>query len=220
MQLEYTTEGMMMASPHTVYNPEIGEEYFQDIQYHQQSIPRRTMIEVLELAIEIAREGREGRKIGTLFVLGDEDAVVKRSRCLILDPLSGHPKAAKKLSDPNLRETVKELAQLDGGFLVSAEGSVLSAARYFNANAQGLELLLGLGSRHIAAASMTQQTDALAVVVSESSIVRVFNGGVLIAEILPEIYLLNRFNSHVKHPRLTEHPEENIAVVASKDAVP
>jgi hypothetical protein len=67
---------------------------------------------------------------------------------------------------------------------------------------------------------MTQQTDALAVVVSESSIVRVFNGGVLIAEILPEIYLLNRFNSHVKHPRLTEHPEENIAVVASKDAVP
>ncbi|MDH3604263.1 MAG: diadenylate cyclase, partial [Candidatus Tectomicrobia bacterium] len=201
-----------MAPPHTVYNPEIGEEYFQDIQYHQESIPRHVMLELLELAIEIAREGREGRKIGTLFVLGDEDEVVKRSRCLILDPLSGHPKASKKLSDPNLRETVKELAQLDGGFLVSADGSVLSAARYFNAHAQGLELLLGLGSRHIAAASMTQQTDALAIVVSESSIVRVFNGGVLIAEILPEIYLLNRFNSHVKHPRLTEHPEENIAV--------
>ena len=209
-----------MAPPHTFYHPEIDEEYFQDIQYHQQSIPRRIMIEVLELAIEIAREGREGRKIGTLFVLGDEDEVAKRSRCLILDPLSGHSKAAKKLSDPNLRETVKELAQLDGGFLVSAEGSVLSAARYFNATAQGLELLLGLGSRHIAAASMTKQTDALAVVVSESSIVRVFNGGVLIAEILPEIYLLNCFNSHVKHPRLREHPEENIAVVASKDAVP
>jgi DNA integrity scanning protein DisA with diadenylate cyclase activity len=67
MQLEYTTKGMRMAPPHTVYTPEISEAYFQDIQYHQQSIPRRIMFELLELAIEIAREGCEGCKIGTLF---------------------------------------------------------------------------------------------------------------------------------------------------------
>jgi diadenylate cyclase len=84
---------MMMAPPHTFYHPEIDEEYFQDIQYHQQSIPRRIMIEVLELAIEIAREGREGRKIGTLFVLGDEDEVAKRSWCLILDGCRSHTEA-------------------------------------------------------------------------------------------------------------------------------
>jgi diadenylate cyclase len=80
-----------------------------------------------------------------------------------------------------------------------------------------LDLHLGLGTRHSAAASITKETKALVVVVSESAIVRVFNGGVLNAEILPEIWLLSRFSSHVKHPRLTEHPHENIAVFASED---
>jgi diadenylate cyclase len=198
--------------------PTPDKDFFAEIHYYQTGIPRRIVVELLDLAIEIAREGREGRKIGTLFVVGDEDEVAKRSRCLILDPLAGHPKAYKKLSNPNLRETVKELAQLDGGFLVSADGYVLSATRYFNASSLDVDILLGLGSRHIAAASISKQTNALAVVVSESSIVRVFNGGVLTAEILPEIWLLSRFSSHVRHPRLTEHPHENIAIVASEDA--
>ena len=42
---------------------------------------------VLELALEIAREGREGRRIGTLFTVGKADAVLAASRALILDPL-------------------------------------------------------------------------------------------------------------------------------------
>lgn len=43
---------------------------------------------MIELAVEIAREGREGRRIGTLFTFGDADAVLRRSRPLILDPLA------------------------------------------------------------------------------------------------------------------------------------
>ena len=39
---------------------------------------------LIGLAVEIAREGREGRRVGTLFTLGDEDAVLARSRPLIL----------------------------------------------------------------------------------------------------------------------------------------
>jgi DNA integrity scanning protein DisA with diadenylate cyclase activity len=35
---------------------------------------------LLELAVEIARQGREGRRVGTLFTLGDEEAVLARSR--------------------------------------------------------------------------------------------------------------------------------------------
>ncbi|GIX48845.1 MAG: hypothetical protein KatS3mg131_3056 [Candidatus Tectimicrobiota bacterium] len=185
---------------------------------HSPKVRREVLVEVLELAIEIAREGREGRKIGTLFVVGDEREVEKRSRCLILDPLYGHAKEKKRLTDPNLRETVKELAQLDGGFIVSGDGVVLSATRYFDASSAGIDLLLGLGTRHIAAASITKQTDAVAVVVSESSIVRVFSGGKLIAEILPEMWLISRFSSYIKRPRFTEHPAENIAVVSSEDA--
>jgi diadenylate cyclase len=193
-----------------------GEGFFTKIQYDQ-NIPRDVMLELVDLAIEIAREGREGRRIGTLFVIGDEDKVYKYSRCLILDPLLGHPKAQKKLTDPNLRETVKELAQLDGGFIVSADGYVLSAARYFNVASLDFDLLLGLGTRHIAAASISQQTDALAVVVSESSIVRLFNHGELTAEILPEMWLISRFSSHVAHPMKTDYPHEHVTVFASEN---
>jgi diadenylate cyclase len=173
------------------------------------------MLQLVDLAIEIAREGREGRRIGTLFVIGDVDEVFKRSRCLILDPLLGHPKAQTQLTDPNLRETVKELAQLDGGFIVSADGHLLSAARYFNVTSLEFDLLLGLGTRHIAAASISQQTSALALVVSESSIVRLFDHGKLTAEILPEIWLMSRFSSHVAHPTKTDYPRENVTVFAS-----
>lgn len=147
---------------------------------------------VIVLAVQIAREGREGRKVGTIFTIGDAEAVLAQSRCLILDPLYGHPEAARHVDDVNLRETVKELAQLDGGFVVSRSGVFLSAARYFNALAEGLDLPLGLGSRHIAAASVSRQTKALAIVVSESAVVRIFNGGELISEIIPELWMLRR----------------------------
>ena len=114
--------------------------------------------EILEsligLAVEIAREGREGRRVGTLFTLGDEDAVLARSRPLILDPLLGHPEASRHVTNLNLRGTIKELAQLDGGFVVSREGIVLSACRYLDAVAVQVDVPLGLGSRHIAAANM------------------------------------------------------------------
>ena len=204
-----------MGSPHDkTKKPKEG--FFTKIQY-QQNIPRDVMLDLVDLAIEIAREGREGRKIGTLFVIGDEEVVDKISRCLILDPLMGHPKTQKKLSDPNLRETVKELAQLDGGFIVSADGHVLSAARYFKVASLDFDLLLGLGTRHIAAASISQQTEALAVVVSESSIVRIFSHGELMAEILPEVWLMSRFSPHVVHPSITEYPRENVAVFATED---
>lgn len=87
--------------------------------------------EVLEpligLAVEIAREGREGRRVGTLFTLGDEKAVPAKSRPLILDPLAGHPESSRHIANLNLRGTIKELAQLDGGFVVSRVGSFLSA---------------------------------------------------------------------------------------------
>src|SRR5579864_4039841 len=81
---------------------------------------------LIELAVEIAREGREGRRIGTLFTLGDEQAVLAKSRALILDPLFGHPESVRHVSTRSLPETFKELAQLDGGFVVSRDGLFLS----------------------------------------------------------------------------------------------
>jgi diadenylate cyclase len=147
---------------------------------------------LIELAVEIAREGREGRRIGTLFTLGDEQAVLAKSRSLILDPLTGHPESLRHVSNPNLRGTVKELAQLDGGFVVSRDGIVLSACRYLDAIASEVEMPLGLGSRHIAAANMSAVTNAVGIVVSESSVVRLFCHGKLVGEIIPELWMMNR----------------------------
>ena len=72
---------------------------------------------LIGLAVEIAREGREGKRVGPLFTLGDEAAVLARSRPLILDPLMGHPESSRHITNLNLRGTTKELAQLDGGFV-------------------------------------------------------------------------------------------------------
>jgi DNA integrity scanning protein DisA with diadenylate cyclase activity len=191
-------------------------EILKSISWIGREVDQEIIIEILELCIEIAREGREGRKIGTMFVIGDERKVLQKSRTLIMNPLKGHPKKDKHITNPGLRETIKELAQLDGGFLVSGDGNVLSAARYFNAEIHGLEIHKGLGSRHIAAASITKKTDAVAIVVSESSIVRLFVDGKLIAEILPELWLMSRFSSHIKSPILSQHPAENIAIVSEK----
>ena len=162
---------------------------------------------LIELAVEIARDGREGKRVGTLFTLGDEDAVLARSRSLILDPLSGHSASLRHVTDPNLRGTVKELAQLDGGFVVSRSGIVISACRYLDAVAERVDVPLGLGSRHIAAANMSAATKAVGIVVSESSVVRLFCHGKLVGEIIPELWMMDhaiQLRGNVKQEQVGE----------------
>src|ERR687895_2959396 len=122
-------------------------ELFEEICTRRRGVDTRVLEEVVALGVEIAREGREGRKIGTLFVVGDSEEVLKGSRPLILDPLAGHPHETKHIADPNVRETLKELALLDGAFVASEEGVVLSAARYIDTVSDSLNVPLGLGSR-------------------------------------------------------------------------
>ena len=151
----------------------------------------------LELALEIAREGREGRRIGTLFTVGKAGAVLAASRALILDPLAGHAPARTHITDPNLRGTMKELAQLDGAFVISETGIVLAACRYLDASVEQVDLPLGFGSRHVAAASISQRLGTLAIVVSESGVVRVFHGGHIEATLIPELWLLDRHHTQL-----------------------
>ena len=181
---------------------------YEEICSERREVNTRVLKQVISLAVEIAREGREGRKIGTLFVVGDSGEVMRRSKPMILDPLQGHPEEDKSIEDPNMRETVKELAQLDGAFVVSNAGVVLSAARYIDAASDSLKLPLGLGSRHMAGASISRQTDAVAVVVSESSMVRLFDDGELVSEIVPEIWMFDGYRSHLEGDTLTRQEEE------------
>ena len=174
---------------------------FQTICKMNKACQTKALEQVIQLAAEIAREGREGRKIGTMLIIGDEQAVLKKSRPLILDPLQGHHPEVKTIHDPNMRETAKELAQLDGAFIVAGDGTFVSAARYVNADSNGIRMPLGLGARHMAAAAITKETKAVAIVVSESSAVRVFIQGSIVAEAIPETTsMLNREFSSIDTP--------------------
>jgi DNA integrity scanning protein DisA with diadenylate cyclase activity len=179
---------------------------------------RQTLEEVVNLAVELAREGREGRKIGTLFVIGEVEALMEQSRALILDPLYGHPDELLRIELPEFRETVKELAQLDGAFLLRDDGTFVSAGRFVDVDVNAPENFFpGLGTRHAAAASISRSTGAIAVVVSQSSVVRVFAGGQIRAEIIPELFLLSRERLFTRAAQVTPVPEAGFTLAVASD---
>jgi diadenylate cyclase len=178
---------------------------------------RAALAELVQLAVELAREGREGRKIGTLFVLGDPARLLARSRALILDPLHGHPSELLHVARPDFRESVKELAQLDGAFVVADDGTFVSAGRFVEVDlSDGANFAPGLGTRHAAAASITRATGAIAVVVSQSSVVRVYAGGELRAEIIPELFLLSRERLARPDASVRRYPEYGLTLAVSQ----
>jgi diadenylate cyclase len=187
---------------------DVSSTLLDDVCAERPSVDSETLSYIVALGVELAREGREGRKVGTIVTVGDADAVVDVSQPLILDPLAGHDDAARRIDRPDVRETLKELALLDGAFVVTDDGVAVSAARYLAADATELELPMGLGSRHQAAAAVTRATNAVAVVVSESAVVRLMDGGELVAEIIPELWILNRYSSQIDAPVLTRSDEQ------------
>jgi DNA integrity scanning protein DisA with diadenylate cyclase activity len=177
---------------------------------------RRTLESVVHLAVELAREGREGRKVGTLFVIGDVDNVLSQSRSLLLDPLYGHSEDVLHVERPEFRETVKELAQLDGAFVVRDDGTFVSAGRYVGVELGAPENFLpGLGTRHAAAASVSRQTNAIAVVVSQSSVVRVFANGAVRAEIIPELFLMSKEGLFSAATDVRQVPEAGVTLAVA-----
>lgn len=138
---------------------------------------------VLTIALNIAQKGREGKKIGTAFVIGDVDEVLKRSSPLILNPYKGHSERERDITNPDTWESVMEFAQLDGVFIVREDGIIEAAGRYLEASGKDLKIKKGLGGRHLACASITRETEAIAVVVSESGDIKIYKDGEEILEI-------------------------------------
>lgn len=124
----------------------------------------------LTVALNIAHKGREGRKIGTAFVMGDVEEVMSRSSQLIINPYEGHKESDRDIKNPENWESVMELAQIDGVFVLDERGIIIACGRYIEASAKELltRIRRGLGGRHIACASITKETEAIAIVVSES----------------------------------------------------
>ncbi len=158
----------------------------QDLRKLDTQVPIETLKAVVDLATEIGREGREGKPIGTLFVVGDTRKVLGFSHPLGFDPVRGYPRKEKNLRDRKVRESMKEIAKLDGAIIVDKDGTAVATARYIDVLSDGITLSKGLGSRHWIAAAISKRTRAIAVAVSESTgVVRIFQNGEVVLHIAP-----------------------------------
>lgn len=159
-----------------------------DLQRLETQVPLDTLRQVVDMACEIGREGREGKPVGTIFVVGNHRKVLNLSQEQVHDPFRGgaYPKEERMVRNPRVRESIKELAQVDGAFVISSDGIVHGFGRHLRASADGLALSKGLGSRHWAAAEISKATEAVAVAVSESTgTVRIFQDGKVVLHIEP-----------------------------------
>jgi DNA integrity scanning protein DisA with diadenylate cyclase activity len=142
--------------------------------------------DVLDVTIELGKKGQKGKQVGALFVVGDAGKVMNKSRPLSYNPFE---KSHVHVGDPIVNVMLKEFSRLDGAFVISDSGKIVSAYRYLEPNAEGVEIPRGLGARHMAAGAITRDTNAVGIVLSESDgLVRAFQGGELILELDPEDY--------------------------------
>ncbi|MCE8422753.1 MAG: diadenylate cyclase [Candidatus Methanoperedens sp.] len=140
---------------------------------------------VLKIALEICTEGREGRPIGTGFILGDSENVMAKSRQLVLNPFEGHNREKRQIFDQSIQDNIKEFAQLDGVFVISTDGVVEAAGRYITLDTGIVKMQRGLGTRHSSVAAITNATDTIGIVVSQGRVIRIIKSGKIIATVRP-----------------------------------
>lgn len=141
---------------------------------------------VLRIAREIAREGREGKPVGTAFLVGDVDGVLAYSTQFILNPFKGHTAEERRITDEELAENIKEFALLDGAFVISGDGVVEAAGRYITVDTSAVQIPAGLGSRHASVAGITRVTGTIGVVVSQSGgLIKLFKHGEIVQTVPP-----------------------------------
>lgn len=149
-----------------------------------ETIPPAIFQAVLNICMELSSKGREGKPVGTIFVVGDDEKVMQLSKQMIINPFKGYDDDERNILSPALKETIREFSGLDGAFVIGADGTVIAAGRYLGATVDQETLPQGLGSRHIAAAGITALTKAVAFVISESSgDVRIFKDGKVLMEV-------------------------------------
>ena len=142
--------------------------------------------DVFEVCIELGKKGQKGKQVGALFVVGDAGKVMNKSRPLSYNPFE---KSHVHVGDPIVNVMLKEFSRLDGAFVISDSGKIVSAYRYLEPSAEGVDIPKGLGTRHMAAGAITRDTNAIAIALSESDgMVRAFKGGELVIEVDPEEY--------------------------------
>jgi diadenylate cyclase len=151
---------------------------------HADLLPADVKPEVLErviaVATELAVEGREGRPVGCLFVLGDSEKLSQLTKPLVLNPFYGYKEEDRNILNPFMDETIKEFSSIDGAFVIRGDGVVEAAGSLIQAADYNHSLPSGLGSRHAAAAAISVAADCIALTVSSSTgQVTLFRRGVM-----------------------------------------
>lgn len=172
----------------TVILRNVGEGIDENVSYEfilkNTNIPAQLMEIMIELAVQIGFQGYEGINIGTLFVIGDSENVLNKSKQIVLNPFRGYSEEERNLYNPEFRQSIRAFTMLDGAFIVREDGVVLAAGRYLESSDPDIKIPLGLGTRHSAAAAITKETRSIAIVVSETSgAVRIFKDGQMHLEI-------------------------------------
>ncbi|MCY2946207.1 MAG: diadenylate cyclase [Planctomycetota bacterium] len=149
-------------------------------------VPLGTLQAVVDLATQIGREGREGQPIGTMFVVGDTQKVMKHSSPMNFNPFRGYSAAERDVRNPVVREQIKDLAKLEGALIIRRDGVAIAGCMRVEAPERSYNLSMGLGTRHAAASAISKATRAIAVTVSQSTgAVRLFQGGDVVLRIEP-----------------------------------
>lgn len=169
----------------TVVIVDVEREFQTLLTGHADLLPPDVKPEVLErvlaIATELSVEGREGKPVGCLFVLGDTSRVEKMIKPLVLNPFYGYKEEDRNILSPFMDETVKEFSSIDGAFVIRGDGVVSSAGSLIQAADNDHILPSGLGSRHAAAAAVSVASDCISIVVSSSTgQVTLFRRGVML----------------------------------------
>lgn len=170
----------------TIVIVDVEKEFSTLLTGHADLLPSDVKPEVLErviaVATELAVEGREGRPVGCLFVVGDSEKLATLTKPLVLNPFYGYKEEDRNILNPFMDETIKEFSSIDGAFVIRGDGVVEAAGALIQVSDYNHALPSGLGARHAAAAAISVAADCIALVVSSSSgQVTLFRRGVMMS---------------------------------------
>jgi DNA integrity scanning protein DisA with diadenylate cyclase activity len=182
--------GSSLARSEFILVMEVGQESsalaLQELVKYPDDVHMPVLEATIDVACEIARAARRGKRLGAIFVLGDSASVLEGTRQLVPNPFQNVVPHERSLLSPSIRDLLVELAKLDGAFVARQDGVVETAGAFLAASPAETQVPQGLGTRHLAAAAVTARTRSTAVVVSATDgHIRVFKRGELVLHVDP-----------------------------------
>ena len=162
----------------------ISTDTWRDLVIADTDIREEVFDTVFHICTEVSLEGREGKAVGTTFLIGDTKNVLSKSRQIMLNAFEGHAPESRRITNPDLKENIKEFAQLDGAFVITGDGFIEAAGRYITVDTSSVTLPKGMGTRHNSVAAITAVTHTVGIVVSQSGGgITIFKNGQILKKI-------------------------------------